>query len=197
MTSLEFAEKAKAVANLKTMYAYGGIGQVASDMNKKGLATLYADNDRAAFWAFKDGFYFDCICLVKSILWGFSGDLTKVYGGAKYLSNGVPDITVKQMFERCTEVCTDLSQVPIGAAVFYGTSHIGIYVGNNQVVQSNLYLDHDGVYIEPLNNISWTSWGKLPYVEYTEVDDPPIEIDKELQDIRELYQTLKKFFEGR
>lgn len=39
-----------------------------------------------------DTFGFDCVCLIKGVLWGWHGDKNAVYGGATYTSNGVPDI---------------------------------------------------------------------------------------------------------
>ena len=33
---------------------------------------------------------FDCVCLIKGVLWGWSGNAAKPYGGAAYASNAFP-----------------------------------------------------------------------------------------------------------
>ena len=35
--------------------------------------------------ASSDTFGFDCVCLIKGILWGWNGNLNHVYGGATFV----------------------------------------------------------------------------------------------------------------
>ena len=79
-------------------------------------------------------FGFDCSGLIKGILWGWDGLPTATYGGAKYTSNGVPDISADQMITKCSGVTTDFSNIEIGEAVWM-PGHIGIYIGDGLAVE--------------------------------------------------------------
>lgn len=82
---------------------------------------------------------FDCVCLIKAGLWGFSADPGKEYGGAKYESNGVPDITVSAFASSCADYSTDFNKdLDRGELVFYDLSgsHIGVYIGDGRVIES-------------------------------------------------------------
>lgn len=118
---------------------------------------------------------FDCVCFIKGILWGWSGDATQTYGGAKYNSNDVPDIDANQMIDKCTYVSNDFSKIEKGAVVWMD-KHIGIYVGNGQVVEASPKWNNcvQITYIktpdfpQPQGHVrTWKRWGLLPYVDYT------------------------------
>ena len=81
------------------------------------------------------GFLFDCVGLIKGILWGWRGDLSKAYGGAGYACNGVPDYGADAMIAQCYDVSTDFSTIVPGEVV-HMAGHIGIYVGGGVVVES-------------------------------------------------------------
>lgn len=53
---------------------------------------------------------FDCIGLIKGVLWGLDGDETKVYGNAIYASNSVPDVSADTMIGKCTDVSSNSAQ---------------------------------------------------------------------------------------
>lgn len=98
MTNTEFVKKLKSAAtDFKTLYVMGCFGAPMNATNKKRYTSNYDYNKRAERTAMinaasADTFGFDCVCLIKGILWGWYGDKNKVYGGANYTSNGVPDI---------------------------------------------------------------------------------------------------------
>ena len=54
--------------------------------------------------ASSDTFGFDCVNLVKGLIWGWNGDLTKTYGGAVYKSHGLNDIGTETIIKVCDEV---------------------------------------------------------------------------------------------
>ena len=56
--------------------------------------------------ASEDTFGFDCVCLIKGILWGWNGDKNATYGGAKYASNNVPDLGADSMIKKCPDAST-------------------------------------------------------------------------------------------
>ena len=181
MKAAFLVDKCKHIAkDLKTLYVMGCFGAPMNATNK----ARYSDNneynrrpERQAMInaASADTFGFDCVCLIKGILWGFSGDKTKVYGGASYASNGVPDYGANTMIQVCSGVSTDFSTIKPGEAV-WKSGHIGVYIGDGLAVECTPSWENK-VQITAVGNIgsksgyhtrTWTSHGKLPYVDYTE-----------------------------
>lgn len=180
-TAKELATACEAVAkNYKTLYILGCIGAPMNKSNKNRYTNNQAYNQKEArkgkiLAASSDTFGFDCVCLIKSILWGWNGDASKIYGGATYASNGVPDIGDEEMINVCKGVSTDFSTIQVGEAVWM-KGHIGLYIGGGLAVECTPSWD-DGVQITAVHNIgkkagyngrSWTKHGKLPYVTYEE-----------------------------
>lgn len=118
----------------------------------------------------------DCVCLIKGILWGWSGNASKTYGGANYASNGVPDIGADTMITRCLDVsATGWANMAVGEAGVV-SGHIGIYIGDGLAVECSPKWENK-VQITAVGNIgskagyntrTWTKHGKLPYVDYSE-----------------------------
>ena len=126
-------------------------------------------------------FGFDCVCLIKAVLWGWSGDASKRYGGATYASNNVPDIGADQMITKCKDVSTDFSNVEIGEAL-WTSGHIGVYIGNGLAVECTPAWKNK-VQITAVRNIGtktgynariWKKHGKLPYVTYVSTTEPVV-----------------------
>lgn len=191
MTARQLVDKAVNIAkNYKTLYVMGCFGAPMTDANKKrylnnGAADGYnARSDRKAMIqaATADTFGFDCVCLIKGILWGWCGDANAIYGGAKYASNGVPDYSADGVINLCKNVSTDFSQVAVGEAVWM-KGHIGIYIGNGLAVECSPKWENQ-VQITAVGNIgskngyntrTWTKHGKMPWVDYTPqiMQEPP------------------------
>lgn len=180
-TAKELATAAENVAkNYKTLYVMGCFGWPMTATMKARAKKEQSYNRKAERTAKIDAadaktFGFDCVNLIKSLLWNWSGDASKNYGGAAYGSNNVPDIDADQMIGVCNDVSTDFSNIQVGEAVWL-KGHIGIYVGNGLAVESTPSWK-DGVQITAVHNIgkksgyngrSWTKHGKLPYVTYEE-----------------------------
>lgn len=182
-TASLLAEKAKDIAkNYKTLYVMGCFGAPMIDKNK----TRYINNgsgggynakaDRKAMIqaASANTFGFDCVCLIKGILWGWCGDNSKVYGGAAYTSNGVPDISEDQMISRCNDVSSaGWKDMAVGEVVWMN-GHIGIYIGDGLAVEASPKWENR-VQITAVGNIgvragyntrTWAKHGKLPWVDY-------------------------------
>lgn len=176
-TAAELARKALDVAkNFKTLYVMGCIGAPMTAVNKKRYCTNHTYNkaaDRQAMIkaATADTFGFDCVCLIKSLLWGWEGDKGHVYGGTKYASNGVPDINADSMIGVCKDVSTDFSKIEIGEAVWC-KGHIGIYVGDGLAVECTpawkncVQITACNCTKSGYNRRNWAKHGKLPYVTY-------------------------------
>ena len=65
-------------------------------------------------WGNQDNgvYLFDCVCLVKSILWGFNFSVGG-HGGAVYLANGVPDVGANRMIELCNNIVSKYSSIDV------------------------------------------------------------------------------------
>jgi len=180
MNAYDFAKQCEALAGLKTLYVKGGFGAPLNAVNKRRAEAAYEYNmKRAAIInaATPDTFAFDCCGVPKSVLWGFSADPSKNYGGAVYKSNGVPDLSEAGFLRVCTKVSSDWSNVPIGACLFMA-GHMGVYLGNALAVESTP-IWKDGVQITNVQNVrkisgrngrTWSQWGLIPYVDYKEDD---------------------------
>ena len=140
MTNKELVAKLKDIAlNYKTLYVMGCIGNPMTEANKKRYCENHSYNRQPARQklikaASADTFGFDCVCLIKAVLWGWKGDKSKPYGGAKYASNGVPDIGANAMITKCKNLSTDFSKIEIGEAV-WKEGHIGIYIGDGLAIE--------------------------------------------------------------
>lgn len=175
----EFAKKLKDIAtNYKTLYVMGCFGAPMTAANKKRYCSNHTYNKQATRQrminaASEDTFGFDCVCLLKGVMWGWNGDKTKAYGGARYAVNGVPDIGADSMINVCSNVSTDFSNILVGEAVWV-KGHIGLYVGDGLAVECTPAWKNK-VQITAVSNIGaksgynsrkWTKHGKLPYVQY-------------------------------
>lgn len=179
MTNKEFVEKLTDIAkNYKTLYVMGCFGAPMTNSNKTRYINHHSYNKQASRTAMinaatADTFGFDCVCLLKAVLWGWNGDKTKTYGGAKYAVNGVPDVSADGMINLCKNVSTNFSKVEIGEAVWC-KGHIGVYIGDGLAVECTPSWKNN-VQITAVSNIGkksgynarkWTKHGKLPYIEY-------------------------------
>lgn len=191
-TGKELAAAAEAVAKKhKTLYVMGCFGAPLTTANRARYTQNHTYNRQASRTAkikasTADTFGFDCVGLIKGLLWGWNGAKAKTYGGASYAANGVPDINADTMISRCSAVSTDFSKVQIGEAL-WTNGHIGIYIGNGLAVECTPSWA-DRVQITAVLNIGkragyngrrWKKHGKLPWVTYTaekSVDELAIEV---------------------
>lgn len=180
MTNKELVKRLNdIVSNYKTLYVMGCFGAPMNAKNQKRYSTNTAYNKRAErtkmIYAADDStFGFDCVCLIKGVLWGWKGDKTKVYGGAVYSSNGVPDCSTETMIAKCKEVSTkfDVATMIPGELVWQ-SGHVGIYIGEGKVIECTPAFKNC---VQITNFISktgdipyratWKKHGKLPWVEY-------------------------------
>ena len=187
MTNKELAAKLIDVAkNYKTLYVMGCFGAPMTASNKKRYTQNHSYNrqpERTAMInaASADTFGFDCVCLIKGLLWGWNGNKNAIYGGATYTSSGVPDIGADQMIKVCKNVTTDFSKIEVGEAVWL-EGHIGVYVGDGLAVEctprwaNKVQITACNRNVPGYNRRNWTKHGKLPYVKYVaDTTTPPVE----------------------
>ena len=174
--------------NHKTLYVMGCFGAPLTGGNVTRYCQNHDYNKRAKRTAMIKAaanktppvFGFDCVNLIKGVLWGWSGDASKTYGGASYKSNGVPDIGADGMIKVCKNVSTDFRTIIPGEAVWL-SGHIGVYVGGGVVIEcspafKNCVQETACLNIGPIagmNGRKWTKHGKIPYVTYDVAAEKP------------------------
>jgi len=145
MNNMEFTIKAKEIySKYDTTYSWG------SFMNKSKNGKLCTD----------------CSGFIKGILWGYPTN-------GKYKSNGVPDINADAMIKKCSNVSNNFNNIEVGEVVWI-KGHIGIYIGNGEVLeatskwssklQKTTLLNQKA--IKGLNGRLWSKHGKLSYLDY-------------------------------
>ena len=125
----------------------------------------------------------DCVCLVKGILWGWDNDKSKPRGGgAVYGSNGVPDLGDNSMYNACLKKSSDFSKISKGELVWM-SGHVGVYVGNGNVIEATMGFNQNGVIKSQIDSKGnrtykgqggspkWSGHGFLPYVDYKQEED--------------------------
>ena len=180
MTNIELKNKLlDIVNNYKTIYGMGTWGwmvtQSAIDRKKKESSWWTSSRVKTISKVIDKGYFmFDCVGLIKGILWGWNGS-NKIYGGAGYNCNGVPDVNTEGMLSNCKNVSTNFSNVEIGEYLWM-SGHCAIYIGDGLCVECTP-IWKNGVQITAVANIgkksgynsrTWTKHGKLPYITYEE-----------------------------
>lgn len=187
MKASEMVAKAKDIAlNYKTLYIYGCFGAPMNEKNKIRYTNNYDYNKQPSrknkiLNASYDTFGFDCVNLLKGILWGWNGNVNATYGGAVYASNGVPDTNANGMFNSyCTDKSSNFSNIIPGEFVWMD-GHIGVYIGDGLAVECTP-IWKDGVQITAVGNIgkksgyntrTWTKHGKSKFLDYSEPTPTP------------------------
>lgn len=177
MTNKEFVNKLlNIVNNYNTVYAYGTFGQklTTSLINQKAKQypnwyTTSRKNNLQNLVG-KNYFAFDCVGLIKGVLWGWNGSNT-TNGGAKYESNGVPDINANTMINKCSNVSTNLSNIKMGELLWM-SGHVGVYYKDNLVIECSPAFKNK-VQITKLSDRNWKKHGFLPWITYESNFLPP------------------------
>lgn len=186
-----FLEKLNKALDNPSCYLQGGFGQRLLNpggdwydknysWNKTNAAVIAAHTNTKPV-----SFGFDCVCLIKGCLWGFSAAPAKAYGGAKYESNKVPDFTIRKLYEAyCYDISEDFSTDPEpGEILFYDKefSHVGVSIGGGYVIEATPAwkcgvqrtlianrLNPDAVPVR-----KWWAHGKTSFIDY-ESEQPPV-----------------------
>ena len=192
----DFISKVKNIAqNYNTVYCWGSFGFPITQSNITRLVNQYPSiyttsmQTKLKSLIGRNYFGFDCVGLIKGVLWGFTGDKNKSNGGTAYGSNGVNDIDCNAMFNMCSGKSTDFSNIVPGEFLWM-QGHIGVYIGDGLAVEATASWNNK-VQITAVGNIGaktgynsrkWTKHGKSPFIDYsamnsTSVSTPPASIN--------------------
>lgn len=185
MKAEEFVTQARLAADSKTLYVLGCFGAPMNSKNKKRYTKNYEYNKSRADKinaASADTFGFDCICLIKGLLWGWNANVDAIYGGADYKANDVPDFGTESMLNYCTDVSDDFSKLEPGE-VLWMEGHAGIVISDKLAIECTPIWE-DGVQITAIGNVgkvkgyhtrTWKKHGKIKFVDYTKPEPVPVE----------------------
>ncbi len=136
------------------------------------------------------GWYVDCTCSIKAILWGgrfIPENRGKPHAGCNYGSNGVPDFTPSSCV-KWTNATKGNFKTLIPGEILLMTSHghAGLYIGNGQVVEvtpawtggnPGCQISQIGKNGERIKNgrqvLSWEYHGKIPVIDYIKPTPKP------------------------
>lgn len=209
MTAAYLADMAQTIANsYKTLYVKGCFGAPLTEAAKIRYIAANSYNATAARKtkinsADSRTFGFDCVCLIKAILWGWCGNYGANYGGATYASNSVPDVDTEGMLNLCSDVKTEGWADMVPGEVVWLSGHIGIYIGDGKAVECTPSWE-DKVQVTAVANIgkisgynsrTWTKHGKLPFIDYSAVTTE--KVNDEGDDDMTVEELSKKFAEMR
>ena len=149
-------------------YIYGAYGQdVTMAFLKQQQSRFFMDSDANLTNSEVNFIYetyggkpaFDCIGLIKAYEW-----IDEDTGIIRYQSNGFRDVGADGMF-RSAVIFGEISSIPdIPGLAVCMSGHIGIYIGNGEVIEAKS--NHDGVVKTQLSEGSWTYWMQLPGITY-------------------------------
>lgn len=133
----------------RNIYVHGGFGVNLSD--EKQLVRHIKLNEynrqnesaiRKAAEQHPPVYGFDCIGLIKGILWGWCNHATGTYGGAVYTSNSLTDCNVDRFVTCYVEYEENLEYaIPTVGDVVWSKErdHIAVYLGHGLVVEATRY----------------------------------------------------------
>ena len=155
-----------AIAQLGKPYWWGTFGQRADGalyaQKKAQYPGYYTATDFYTQYGQK---VHDCVGLIKGYLWCESPDSLPRYNAAQ-------DVAVEGLYKKCNRK-GDISTLPEtpGVGVFMrDMGHVGVYIGNGEVVEA---MGHAyGVVKTQLHNRNWSLWGMPSWLTYDETTQP-------------------------
>ena len=181
MTAANLVAKAKQIEKTKTVYMWGTYGRkVTQDLitaKAKQYPKQYSLSYQKMLSSKIGHFAWDCVGLIKGILWGWDGVKNVPYAPKK----SMPDMganTLRLLY--ASKKSKDWSKIVPGAAVFM-PGHVGIYIGDGLVIEATPSFAN-GVQITAVKTLAplskyplrtWSQgWGLLPWVDYTKQTKP-------------------------
>ena len=153
-----------AKAQLGKPYWFGTFGQTANELlhksKKKQYPNYYTAQDFPSQYGQR---VHDCIGLIKGYLWSDTSTSVPQYRAAQ-------DVSADGMLAICKERGS-ISTIPeLPGVLVFSPQHVGVYIGNGYVVEARGHAY--GVVKTKLSSRGWKNWGKCPWIEYIEEDQP-------------------------
>lgn len=153
-------------AQLGKPYWWGTFGQTANAgllaAKRQQYPSYYTAGDFPAQFGQK---VHDCVGLIKGYLWCDTPDSEPIYKAAQ-------DVAVSGLYLTCKEHGNmgTMPELP-GVCVFFSDmSHVGVYVGNGEVVEATGHAK--GVVKTKLAGRGWALWGKPRWISYNGAAQP-------------------------
>lgn len=191
-TAKEFIKRVKDInENYNNVYALGMYGfkitEKAINDKAKQLPSFYTDKMKTYLKSLigKDYWGFDCVCMIKAILWGWNG-ADKPKGGAVRASNNVPDFGADSIGNYCDGFTDDFSNIEPGE-VLWMPGHVGVYIGDGLGIECTIKWEGK-VQCTAVGNIGfkkgyytrcWNKHGKLKWIDYDKEDEEMTDAEKE------------------
>ena len=169
MTNIELINRMKELYNEPNFYGSGG--------------------SKWSSWQNGRGWYVDCTCSIKAILWGgrfIPANRGKAHAGCNYNSNGVPDFTPQKAVEWTNATRGNFRNlVPGELLIMTSHGHAGLYIGGGNVLEvtpawtggtPGCQMSQIGTNGERIKNgrqvLSWEYHGKIPVIDYISEPTP-------------------------
>lgn len=175
MTNKEFVSQAKTIVNMNTAYGKGTFGQkwtkTLAAQKKKQYPEFYTDSVIASLnkkAEISTLYVFDCVGLIKGIMWGFPN--------VKYKTNGMDDVSDQGLWDKyCTNKSKDFSNIMPGE-IMHIKGHVGIYIGDGKVIECTNKWSKN-VLVSSINKgdkyyRAWTEHGKFNLLTYEGLSAP-------------------------
>ena len=161
-TNIGLVEYAKAQLGLP--YWYGTFGNTSTEAlykaKKNQYPGYYGANDYASQYGKR---VHDCIGLIKGYLWSDTPTSKPKY-------NSSQDVSADGMLRKCIEK-GNISTIPeLPGVLVFSSAHVGVYIGNGYVIEARGHAY--GVVKTKLSSRGWKNWGKCPWIEYIEEEQP-------------------------
>lgn len=172
-TNSGLVRHAKKALKLKTKYMWGGILRsitktyVQQVSSIPGYKSQYPQSRINILNSVVGKGYYgvDCVGLIKSYYW--SGNSSGGTGSKDYKAS--TDVNAHTMFAnaKVKGKIDTLPEVP-GLVLYCKTyPHVGVYIGNGEVIESTLSSRGDGVVQTKLTDFKWEYWMECPYITYS------------------------------
>jgi hypothetical protein len=168
MTDKEFQEKVfDIVNNFNTCYLLGGTGHLITDSiitsKAKQIPSWYTSARITALKKLIGKSYhgFDCVNLIKAVLWGWKDGKQ-----GTYLSNTVPDINADNLIKLCENVSTDMTNIKPMEVIWF-SGHVGLYLGDSMCVECTPSLNKVAITKMSYQG-KWCKHGELPWIQRVE-----------------------------
>lgn len=204
MTNIEFVNKLLEVTKYKTKYAKGTFGQNATnsfiDQKARQYPDWYSASRVNSLKALPDDTkLFDCVGLIKGVMWGFPNIV--------YTSNGVSDYNDQMIWDASTDKSTNFANLQVGELLWM-KGHVGVAIGDYKAIEctnawtGTVQITGIGNFnraFPGLNVRKWTAHAKLPFITYVDTTSnapqSPTTSEKASSDDFN-YPTLKKGDKG-